>query len=37
MLCEQEPMKMLTKKKQLSAYFHGGFWHQWIQKEIKNI
>ncbi len=24
---EQEPMKILTKKKQLSAYFHNGFWH----------
>ena len=24
---EQEPMKILTKKKQLSAYFHGSFWH----------
>ena len=24
---EQEPMKILTKKKQLSAYFHSDFWH----------
>tara|TARA_B100000575_G_C23086470_1_gene626165 strand:+ start:426 stop:1127 length:702 start_codon:yes stop_codon:yes gene_type:complete len=24
---EQEPMKILTKKKQLSAYFHNDFWH----------
>ena len=24
---EQEPMKILTKKKQLTAYFHKSFWH----------
>ena len=24
---EQEPMKILTQKNQLSAYFHNGFWH----------
>ena len=24
---EQEPMKILKKKKQLSAYFHSDFWH----------
>ena len=24
---EQEPMKILTKKKQLSAYLHSDFWH----------
>ena len=24
---EQEPMKILTKKKQLIAYFHESFWH----------
>ena len=24
---EQDPMIALTKKKQLSAYYHKGFWH----------
>ena len=34
---EQEPMKILTKKKQLTAYFHKSFGTQWIQRDQKYL
>ena len=33
---EQEPLKILTKENQLSAYFHKGFWHPMDTLRDKN-